>query len=275
MISAPVHLSRDADDVLDDPRRWHPAMKRPFFDSIDFQKQLDSITGKQILRLSWAPEVVSWNPRAVGETPMEEFRPQHVALHDRENNPVAPPRWLIEERLEPESYYETWERDRWFRDPRDELLYDLRGPAPREGSWRFLLWVNEHDTNCCELRLRNQLICWGYYKEPGQKELKEVRERWLRLQADREVNPLVRPELLADGQPERDLASEMRNERRARKESAVKFWHDKLKTQKLDIPTLQAFVTQGLMKNSVTHSIPAIHAEAAKKAEERLHESNG
>ena len=245
-------------------------MLRPFFDSEGFQKQIDLITsGKRIVRLSWGPEIVEWNPRAVGTTPKDEFKPQHVALWDAIGEPVAPPRWMLEERLEPETYFETWDQNRWFKDPRDGLLYDQRGPAPREGRWRWIETVRDHDSNCCEQRLQSLMVCWGYYAEPGERELKMIREKWAKIQRDKEVNPFAKPEHLEEGQAERDLASRMRNEDRERKESAKTFWLDKLKTKTLDLPTLHGFLTQGLMKTDDVVSIPALHNLVAKEAAQR------
>src|SRR5688572_17337420 len=158
-------------------------MSRPFFDSDAFQKRIDQITGgKQIVRLSWAPEILTWNPRAVGTTPPSELVPEHVALWDKNGDPVAPPRWMLEERLEPETYFETWEQNRWLKDPRDGLLYDQRGPAPREGRWRWIETIRDHDSNCCERRLQSLMVCWGYYAEPGERELKVIREKWAKIQ---------------------------------------------------------------------------------------------
>jgi hypothetical protein len=271
MIPAPEHLSRAYHEVLDDPRKWVPAMSRPtLFDSDAFQKQIDAITGgKRIVRLSWGPEIVEWNPRAIGTTPRDEFKPQHVALWDTTGEPVAPPRWMLEERLEPETYFETWEQNRWFRDPRDGLLYDQRGPAPREGRWRWIATVRDHDANCCEQRLQSLMVCWGYYRDPGECELKMIREKWAQIQRDKEVNPFAKPEHLPEGQAEKDLASRMRNEQRERRETSTSFWVDRLKTQTLDLPTLHGFVTRGLMKTDDVVSIPTIHAQAAKEAAQR------
>jgi len=270
VISAPEHLSREFHEILDDPRKWTPGMSKPVFDSEAFQKRIDQITGgKRIVRLSWAPEILAWNPRAVGTMPTSELVPEHVALRDKAGNPVAPPRFMLEERLEPETYFETWEQNRWFRDPRDGLLYDQRGPAPREGRWRWIETIRDHDSNCCEQRLQSLMVCWGYYAEPGERELKLIRARWAKIQRDREVNPFAKPEHLEDGQAERDLASRMRNEQRERRENATSFWLDRLKTQTLDLPTLHGFVTQGLMKTDDVVSIPTIHALAAQEATQR------
>lgn len=113
------------------------------------------------------------------------------------------------------------------------------------------------------------MVCWGYYRDPGEKELKLIRAKWAQIQRDKEIKPFAKPEHLEDGQAERDLASRMRNEQRERRENATSFWLDKLKTQKLDLPSLHGFVTQGLMKTDDVVSIPAIHALAAKEAAQR------
>lgn len=270
MISAPEHLSRAFHEVLDDPRHWTPGMPRPLFDSESYQKRIDAITdGKRILRLSWAPEILGWNPRPIDSTPAVERVPEHAAISDARGNPIAPPRWMIEERLESESYFDAWEANRYFNDPRDRKLYDLRGPAPREGLWRWVETINAHDSMCCALRLRGMVVCWGYYKEPGEKELRSIREKWSQIQRDKEVNPFAKPEHLTEGQAERDLASRMREEQQAQREGMTTFWLDKLKTRKLDMPTLHGFLTQGLMKTNQTMDIQSLHNTIAREAEDR------
>lgn len=245
-------------------------MSRPLFEVTAYQDRINAVTGgKQIVRLSWAPEILRWNPRPIGTTPESEFIPQHTAISGPKGEPIAPPRWMLEERIEPETYFERWNENRYFRDPGDGLLHDLRGPAPREGDWRWIETIRSHDSHCCEMRMRGMVVCWGYYKEPGKKELKLVRDLWAKIQHDKGINPFAKAEHLEEDQNDRDLASRMRNEKRARKESATAYWLDKLQKSNLDLPTLRAVVTRGIMKNDESTHIPTLHKTVAAEAAQR------
>lgn len=219
MIQAPEHLSRAFHDTLDDPRRWVPGMRPPLFDSTGFQKQIDRITGVPgAVKIQWAPDWLVFKARAIGETVREETTPAQSALTDPNGNSVSPPRWMAVERLEPEQWLPGWEQNRWFNDPRDRRLLDLRGPAPAE-RFQFLFTVAEHDDLCCVKRMRQTLVCWGYYRAPNEADLFEIKARWSKSLAD-PVDPHLPANALRETQYERDVETEMRDERRRDKDES-------------------------------------------------------
>ena len=215
MISAPKHLSRDS-GPYDDPRSWVPDMHPPLFDIQEFQRRVDSLGARGAVKILWAPRWREWKPRAVGESVTDETVPAHVALYDSDGRPVAPPRWMAVERLEPEQWLPNWEKNRWRRDPSDGLLYDLRGPAPEE-RFQFLFTIAEHDDHCCAKRREEMFVCWGYFRNPNESDLLNIKSRWSKSLSD-PVDPHRSVEAMGETQHERDVASEMRNERLQRKE---------------------------------------------------------
>jgi hypothetical protein len=90
-----------------------------------------------------------------------------------------------------------WERDwegNWKRLPeprklpRFEPVYtmvDSLGPPPRDGLYSYLFTIADHDPDqkCCKRAWRGwksgkrkTMRCWGYYREPGQKDLDRLAE---------------------------------------------------------------------------------------------------
>jgi len=217
MIPAPQHLSLDFHDVLDDPRRWTPNMRPLLFDSTGFQRRLDRTTGVfGAVKLVWCPDWKVFKSRRVGVSVDEETTPAQSALTDTSGKSVAPPRWMLIERIEPEQYVPGWEKNRWFNDPRDRYLYDLRGPCPSE-YFRWYMTIAAHDRLCCEQRHTNNFVCWGYYKQPGEQELSKVARDWRKTLAD-PVDPHLPAQALRETQHERDTATAMQHQREEKKE---------------------------------------------------------
>lgn len=174
MNQAIEHLSRDErHDGLNDPREWFRTLSPPFFNRSAFQRKIDktvglSARGKSIILLRWA-----W------ESSYEMFG----KLRQRYSFLTLPikgvdvefsvPRWVIEQRIEPEQFKPSWEQTRYVVDPstivhdpatakydeEGELTYagDLiyagdkldKGPCPNE--WFQNLWmIADHDGQCCE-----------------------------------------------------------------------------------------------------------------------------
>lgn len=219
MISAPKHLSLAYDDVLDNPKRWEVGMRPPAFSVLAYQRRLDQITGVPgAMVLKWCPDWQVFKSRTIGESVDEETTPAQSALTDSTGRTVAPPRWMIVERIEPEQYVPGWETNRWFNDPRDRQLWDLRGPCPPE-YFRHYITVAAHDRLCCQQRHANNFACWGYYKHPGEQELAKVARDWRKTIAD-PIDPHRSVETLGETQHERDVASETANEAQQRKEES-------------------------------------------------------
>lgn len=229
--------------------RWAEAgiFKRPLFDVASFQRQVDGIvglspSGHSIVRVSWAWDVRKWENTAwdaFGNATAGEWRQKYRALSvdigGDDFVDISPPRWILEERFEPESIAESWERTRyrkittgqphfacpnchairWISSQDSEadmaacrfcpyvqvlatVSQDVWGPVPREG-WYNLLpkgIIADHRNGCCKKSWEgSREICYGEYRLPGNLDLKRLR-RAVRLR-DREVatNPHVKPEL--------------------------------------------------------------------------------
>ena len=217
MISAPKHLSLAYDDVLDNPKRWEVEMRPPAFSVLAFQRQLDRITGVSgAVKLVWCPDWKVFKSRRVMENVTEQTTPAQSALTDTLGRSVAPPRWMLVERVEPEQYVPDWNNNRWFSDPRDGYQYDLRGPCPSE-YFRWYMTIAAHDRLCCEQRHSSNFVCWGYYKHPGEQELAKVARDWRKTLAD-PVDPHAPAVAIRETQHERDSATEMQHAREGKKE---------------------------------------------------------
>lgn len=192
-------------------------MRSPAFSVLAYQRRLDQTTGVSgAVTLKWAPDWQVFKARAIGESIDEETTPAQSALTDARGRSVAPPRWMLVERIEPEQYVRDWDRNRWFNDPRDGRLHDLRGPCPSK-YFRWYMTIAAHDYRCCELRHANNFVCWGYYKPPGEQELAKVARDWRKSITD-PVDPHAPVNTLGETQHERDAASDMRNEKERKKE---------------------------------------------------------
>lgn len=216
-ISPPKHLSLAYDDYLDNPCKWEVGMRPPSFSVLAYQRLLDQITGVPgAITLKWAPDWKVFKARAIGETVDEETTPAQSALTDARGRSVAPPRWMLVERIEPEQYVRDWEKNRFHNDPRDLRLRDLRGPCPPE-YFQWYATVAAHDYRCCEQRHAKNFVCWGYYKHPGEMELSKVARHWRKSLAD-PVNPHGSVDSIPETQHERDAVSDMRNEKERKKD---------------------------------------------------------
>lgn len=90
-----------------------------------YQKALDKIVGvalngESIIRLQWAWECRRWENiewDGFGNATKGEWRQKYRALTVEIGNDeyvdIAPPRWVLEERFEPEQYAPTWEKTRY------------------------------------------------------------------------------------------------------------------------------------------------------------------
>ncbi len=208
-------LSIERHPVYDNPAKWGTfgIWERPVFDADAFQKKLDaiagtSITGHPIARLSWAWDrhcrefnFTKWDFAGNGvEGEWEyKYRVARVPIGNGDTTDICAPRWIIEQRYEPEQYALSWERSRWAEKDvgkrhkcgkSDEELQtedcdcenvraraELKPPAPAEG-WYQLLWtVAEHEPQkacCARLYAENRRNCWGLYRLPGEKDLRRL-----------------------------------------------------------------------------------------------------
>lgn len=185
------HLkSPDRFEALNNPRRWaDPGIHTPpAFNVRKFQKRINrvigtSVNGQPIVRLVWA-----WDEQQfeAGEI-RQKYR---FYSHEITSGPqagkiidISPPRWILEERHEPEQYLSAWNRVRYVTVP-DEFSFsgrrtlDALGAPPTDG-WYLPLWViAEHDDDnaCCLRMLEQKRKCWGCYREPSDIDLNLLAE---------------------------------------------------------------------------------------------------
>lgn len=194
------------------------------FDDQAFQKRIDLLAGlnrdgRPILRLSYAPQVMTW---ALGEVV-----PRYWTKRTR--NPAGgwdyeqPDRWVLEKRIEREAYWDAHNASRF--QIVDGVETDL-GPPPEEFYvFEHLIAVHEpHHAEsglplCCErawegeekvtLNARGELVtekvgsrrrCWGVaYREPNDSDLDLIGEAVSRMRAGKYYDPYapLTPEQLA------------------------------------------------------------------------------
>jgi hypothetical protein len=191
-------------DTYDSKERWASAgiYKQPEFDVKAYQKKIDAIvgvspSGQSIVRLVWA-----WNARKWENTEWDSFgvatkgewrqkyRALTVEIGGDDYVDISPPRWILEERYEPESIAQSWELSRyrkrvtsipamfcpscyrmsWVDMDKSEgenavchfcdhtqvlnaVNEDVWGPVPRDGWYNLLPHIGivaQHRNHCCK-----------------------------------------------------------------------------------------------------------------------------
>lgn len=185
------HLSRsDKWDDLNDPRQWFRTLNPPLFPRQKYQKRIDGITeltvrkqSKILLRWAWESSYVLFGKLKQRYC----FLTLPVKGVDVE---FSIPRWVVEERIEPEQIRESWDSNRFVLDP-STVVNDVdpetgkvrkvihagdkldKGECPRE--WFRNLWViADHDGLCCKKAEQMNRACWGYYRHPDERDVKRV-----------------------------------------------------------------------------------------------------
>ncbi len=236
-------------DAYNDQKLWASAgiYKAPLFDVVAYQKKIDAIvglspTGQPIVRLVWAWDARKWENTewdSFGVATKGEWRQRYRALSvdigDDDYVDISPPRWILEERFEPESLAQSWEltryrkkitgeptmfckgcgRMRWISQDKSEAdmvvcIYcdytqmltsineDVWGPVPREGWYNLLPHIGiiaHHTDHCCKEARELREICYGEYKLPDNRELKKLKKAVYRRNKEVATNPHIRPEL--------------------------------------------------------------------------------
>ena len=190
--------------LYDDQSKWASAgiYKRPEFDFAAYQKRIDRVvglspSGHSIVKLVWAWDARKWENTAwdsFGNATAGEWRQKYRALTVDIGNDdyvdIAPPRWILEERFEPEQIAQSWELTRyrrvvtetppfmcrychgfkWISVDQSEghmlvcrfcseitvlatVNQDVWGEVPREGWYNMLPHVGiiaEHQNKCCD-----------------------------------------------------------------------------------------------------------------------------
>jgi len=200
--------------IFDSPWRWaeNSSWPRPSFDVQAFQKRIDAIVGKtargdSIVVLRWMRDkecFEKWYTQWDVTTPTaHELRARYkfCTIEDIPGQPglvvdIPPPRWVLEQRYEPEQIAAEWEKTRW--EMRDGVPRPLRDACPREGYYAWLLTIASHGRCGCEngiLTVGDQpTVCWGRYAEPTEQVLTTLkRMMWLKRKDNLGTNPFEKP----------------------------------------------------------------------------------
>lgn len=236
-------------DAYNAPAMWASAgiHKAPNFDVARYQKKINRVvgvspSGAPIVRLIWAWQARKWENTEweLGIATAGEWRQKYRALTIEVGNDdyvdISPPRWILEERYEPEALAISWEATRyrkvvtgqpnticpqchtmkWISVDKSEadmaacrfcdyvqvltsINQDVWGPVPREGWYNLLPHIGiiaNHTKTCCKaIWEESREICYGQYKEPGEKELKRLRRAIHLRDKEMATNPHIKPEL--------------------------------------------------------------------------------
>lgn len=114
-------------ESYNDPTHWADAgiYKTPDFDAKEYQKKIDRIvglspSGHSIVKLVWAwdarkRENTAWDSFGVatdGEW-RQKYRALTIEIGNDDYVDISPPRWILEERFEPEAIAQSWELTRY------------------------------------------------------------------------------------------------------------------------------------------------------------------
>lgn len=207
----------------------------PSFDVEGFQKKIDrvvgtTVKGEPIVRLRWARDCKKWMNTewdSFGNALKGEDILKYCAFRvDVDGQPgdyveVAPPRWVLEQRYEPEQYAPSWDSARYLTVPTNEVPIacrycgvldwinpyksegilvhcrhcgeitlipfvrrDMVGPAPRDGWYNLLRVVGVHNK-----ATKERFGPWGGYRVPDQKDIIDLRRAVYLRNKDAECNP--------------------------------------------------------------------------------------
>jgi hypothetical protein len=202
------------------------------FDNEQYQSRIDARVGlnkdgKSILKLSYAPEVMTWV--------LGEVVPRYWITRRKEQDAwkyEQPDAWVIEKRLEREVYWDAHEATRYqVIDATDELV-DL-GPPPEDFyifDTALVVHSNFHGESglpeCCEkawegeerytFNSRMELVktkvsgrrrCWGEYREPNDSDLAMIERAVRKMNSDPYYSPYMKmsPEQLIACEVEANL----------------------------------------------------------------------
>lgn len=188
--------------LLDEPWRWgDPSIwPRPSFNVEEFQKKIDkivglSVRGDSIVKLRWMRDnecyekiYTKWDLATPTDFDLRaKYKFTTIDLPDGNFVDIPPPRWVLEQRYEPEQIADEWEATRW--ENVDGLPRPIRDACP--GGYYQWLWTIAEHTNCCEDGITEEnTVCWGKYREPNEKDLTTLRAMmWRKNKDNLHTNP--------------------------------------------------------------------------------------
>lgn len=200
------------------------------FDRTAYQKRIDDITGtrdgRPLMKLAWAPDEHRWMPHALPDEPPGYTLPIFCTTRNENGELVAPPRWVVLERIEPEQFAATWEQGRYSI--YEGRVWDWKGPCPNE-RYVELRCHSYHDGECCPCHGDScecgelYAHCWGKYAEPNDRLLDWVRETAFAARNDPDVQPTCDLRHFEAPQAQRDLRSNILTAQQRRQEDIEEF----------------------------------------------------
>ena len=208
-------IATAAKSALDEPHRWadQSTWRRPSFDVEGFQSKINEIVGLSqrfdpIVKLRWMRDSecyekknTSWDSENKVITFDLRARYKFLTIDNLPDQPgliidIPPPRWVLEQRYEPEQIREAWEKERW--EMIDGMPRPVKDSCPSEGYYAHLWTIAGHD-GCCEDGVTEGAdgapqVCWGQYRAPSEKDLTTLKAMmWRRAQDDVITNPFEAP----------------------------------------------------------------------------------
>lgn len=166
------------------------------FNQKDYQQRIDAIAGtrngRPNMKLAWAPQELRWCPHRMEEEARGYIFPIFCSGANDAGELVAPERWVLLERIEPQQFAPTWELGRYSQF--DGSWWDWKGPCPDE-KYIELRALCYHDGLCCpcigeECNCGVQYEhCWGKYVEPGERTMEWIRKVVWQSTHDPDVDP--------------------------------------------------------------------------------------
>lgn len=167
------------------------------FDVTAYQKKLDALyppktEGRPEVRLVWAPSIKdcytrrysAWSKISNLGTESElraKYKYAEIKIENDLYIDIPPPRWIIEERNDLGQVGQSWEAGRWAKDGRE-----MFPPLPPEGFYSELFKIVRHDADCCNNKPKN-IVCWGKYREPDEKDLEVIKKAKFLRDHDEEI----------------------------------------------------------------------------------------
>lgn len=191
--------------IYDEPRRWADtnSWARPSFNVAEFQKKIDEIVGKSvrgdsIVVLRWMRDSecyekfhTEWD--TLGTPTKHELRARYnyvsIDLPNGDFIDIPPPRWVLEQRYEPEQIADEWNKTRW--ENKDGMPVPVRDACPTNGYYQYLWMIGHHTETCCDDGItKDGKVCWGRYREPSEKDLTVLKAMmWRRAKDNLNTNP--------------------------------------------------------------------------------------
>lgn len=199
---------------------WYVSVSPPasfgYKEQAAFQKRIDAIAGtkdsRPLIKLAWAPDELRWMPHRMGDDAPGYVYPIFCTGRNEDGQFVAPRRWVLLERIEPEQYSFTWEAKRYIN--WHGVVWDVKGPCPSE-KYVELRCHSYHDGECCPCLGEacecgeKYDHCWGRYAEPNERLLDWIRWTVWESKQDSDVKPTEDERTFTAPNAQRELVAQV------------------------------------------------------------------